>query len=917
MGDSLRVAQVYTEFTTKGLGSTERGINSLKNKISGVKSLMAGLVGSLALKSLAGSFVTAAKEAEDYRTSIRAVSGSIKEADETFNRVKNWAAINPINTDEAIGAFVRLKTAAVKNSEEALTAIADVSTVMHRDMRDVASAVVTTEVEQLRNLGIMLDRTGKKAILESNGIRIEVEKDINSIRAGIIELMGKSFGGSLEKAKGTWSGALATMGGMWTNFKTDVMGEGKDTGAFGQLKDVINGINSEWEQFTASNDYKELISSIQDKLIVAIKTSVSLVKGLGTAFKIAGEHADTLKKAIYAIIGYKGALLAMSGLQALLGSQLAQLMSLLPAAMKSIGDFLAWIKLAGLAIGPAGLLATAVGAGVWLLARDQMKEAEEQAKKTKDIIDKTNETFAKASTEEIRAELITLKERLKEVTKYGITANKAMLELSTQKFLSRNGVLGGNVAGSIKELTAEGEHVKKIKTEIATLEKMLVNLEKVENATNSKGKNGKASGNGANANEDRIKALVANIRDQIKYLGADGESFIPVIDKWIAKTKVLSDDWKLLKDLGNEITENKENKIIEDAKIERKAREKEDAEYSKKLEQEQAKIANSFNALQWGEQQGLISTSNFVSQTKALFADLLEKTGLSMEEFAKWPEQLKTYFSAMQSAIVQEVAPAMELLKGKYEQGMMSLGEYKEALTSLMSEYGNVPQVVKNITESLKGADSSILSFKNSLGSMLKDATTNFNNLGSSAMGGVIESFSRFVAYGEDVSDTLKRLAQDVAYTITKMFLLKAVMGLFGGLFGGGSSAPSIASAFTPGASFGSGMGQVIGGQYFDVPTFHTGGIVGQNGKKWGLRSDETLAKLQTNEAVLSRKDMASLSGGGAGGGETHVHLNVQAIDSKSFRDFMTDNRGVLEGVVLDNISRNGSIRKAIQRGGH
>ena len=71
MGDSLRVAEVYTEFTTKGLGSTEKGINSLKNKIRGVKSLMAGVVGSFALKSLADSFITAAKEAEDYRTSIR------------------------------------------------------------------------------------------------------------------------------------------------------------------------------------------------------------------------------------------------------------------------------------------------------------------------------------------------------------------------------------------------------------------------------------------------------------------------------------------------------------------------------------------------------------------------------------------------------------------------------------------------------------------------------------------------------------------------------------------------------------------------------------------------------------------------------------------------------------------------------
>lgn len=258
MADSLRVAQVYTEFDTKGLDSTSRGINALRGKLNGIRTLLAGVVGAFTMKSVAGSFIAAAKQAEDYQTSIRAVSSSIKEADATFERVRKWAAINPIDTEEAIGAFVRLKTAAVQNSEEALTAIADVSTVMHRDMREVASAVVTTEAEQLRNLGIMLDRTGKKAILESNGIRMEVNKDINSIRSGIIDLMGKSFGGAMNSAKDTFSGTIDTMSGMWTEFKNDIMGSGKSSGPFEKVKEALRSVRDEWEVFTKTDYYKSL-----------------------------------------------------------------------------------------------------------------------------------------------------------------------------------------------------------------------------------------------------------------------------------------------------------------------------------------------------------------------------------------------------------------------------------------------------------------------------------------------------------------------------------------------------------------------------------------------------------------------------------------------------------------------------------
>ena len=197
---------------------------SLKSIFSSLRNTIASIFGAYMVRNIARSFLEAARSAEDYRTSIRAVSSSIEEADATFDRIRKWAAVNPIDTDEAVGAFVRLRTAAVENSEGALNAIADLATVMHADMRDVASAVVTTETETLRNYGIILDRTGKQATIQMGNVRKTVEKDLDSIRAAIIEVIEESIGGSMQKAANTYSGVLDTMSGMWTDFQQDVMG---------------------------------------------------------------------------------------------------------------------------------------------------------------------------------------------------------------------------------------------------------------------------------------------------------------------------------------------------------------------------------------------------------------------------------------------------------------------------------------------------------------------------------------------------------------------------------------------------------------------------------------------------------------------------------------------------------------------
>ncbi|KEJ91684.1 hypothetical protein [Synergistes jonesii] len=910
-GDSLRVAQVYTEFETRGLGETEKGIRALKNTLGGVRTLLAGIVGGIALKSVAKSFVVAAARAEDYRTSIRAVSSSIEEADATFQRVKNWAAVNPINTDEAIGAFVRLRTAAVQNSEEALRAIADVATAMHRDMREVAAAVVTTEVEPLRNLGIMLDRTGKKAVLSSNGIRLEVSKDINSIRAGIIELMTKSMGGAMDKAKTTWSGALATMGGMWANFKTDIMGEGKDSGPFQKIKDQINAINSEWEKFTKSDSYKELIENIQSGIVYGIELAVDGVKKLGEAFRFAKDHAAELKTAVIAFATYQGGL-AVASMLSKFNAQLTLGMALIPGATSLVSKMgaaytMASIKIATAGttmgvfkaailgataafktflatIGPVGWATLAVAAGYWFNLRNEMKETARLAKIADDAVAKVNKTFATADASTIKRQLEYVRKELILVSQAAIKTQEEMLKLSTVKFMFKEGVLGG-VGGAVSAITKSGlrennDLLTKLKAEEAELQRLYeaaVSVEgggngnKIPAANTDKSKSGKG--------KSAAEKLVESIRDQIKYLNADGESFLPVLDAWLSKTKVLSDDWKALKDLYNEITDAAEanNPFAPDKVLERL---KETKERMASLREESERLKQAFyDTFSWQHDMGLISDAEHVEKLRENFERLKEEyisTGAAIENYQLWPQELKDAYSALHHGIASEAQPAIEMLNKRFQEGVLTFGEYREALNALLVQYGATPLLAKQIAEQIKAAESSTLSFRDSIRAMLTDAQKSFEGLASAVIGGVVDSFARAIAYSENLGDALKKLGQDIVYTVTKMLLLQQISSWFG--VGGGSG--STASLYPNsgmwigairGQGFGFHSGGVVGSGGTPVtilPKYHAGGVVGGN---WRIKPDEEVALLRKNEVVLTEADADRLRAGGVLGPEGEV----------------------------------------------
>ena len=532
---------------------------SLKSIFSSLRNTIASIFGAYMVRNIARSFLEAARSAEDYRTSIRAVSSSIEEADATFDRIRKWAAVNPIDTDEAVGAFVRLRTAAVENSEGALNAIADLATVMHADMRDVASAVVTTETETLRNYGIILDRTGKQATIQMGNVRKTVEKDLDSIRAAIIEVIEESIGGSMQKAANTYSGVLDTMSGMWTDFQQDVMGiSGK--GPFDAVKNSLIDLRDEWEAFTKTKDYEQLVQEIQGTLVDAIKTARDITVKLGDAFLFAKDHAQELKDILAILVTIK-----LTSWFIAAGEAAITLATAIKGVTAAAMAFAASNPLT------AGLTVAGV-TGLWFGKNyAQYKQQRDDAKEQQ----RWNENWEKAAAQNTLRDM----------------ASKAV-----------------GIGNPTMDFIAQHYGLKKTQTwPTFDLEKFLGMFpdETPDSSTKS-----------------AAELLVEKIRDEMQYLGKDGTSFLGVLDQWQSKLKPLSEDWKKITDLKFDILDDSAQKAAQkaDLVLEKIQKQKDEA---KELAEMYARADSEYlSSLGWENEQGFLSNEQYFQKLKAQVDEL-------------------------------------------------------------------------------------------------------------------------------------------------------------------------------------------------------------------------------------------------------------------------------------------------------
>jgi len=234
-----------------------------------------GAATTAAMTALAVSSFKTAAQFETYAFQLRAVSDSTEQAVQSMKQIREFAERTPFYTDQVVQAFVQLKAVGIDATESVMETIGNVAFTMNRDIRDVASGLISFETEVLRRLGIQIDRTGEKAVIQSGKIRIETDKTAEAIRAGLLEVWGERFPDAMKKAEETWKGLSAIMASGWQEFRA-TLGEAILPSMKELLKEGIIPVIDNMREWVEANQ-----TLIQSQFDVWIRDIIPIVKEAG------------------------------------------------------------------------------------------------------------------------------------------------------------------------------------------------------------------------------------------------------------------------------------------------------------------------------------------------------------------------------------------------------------------------------------------------------------------------------------------------------------------------------------------------------------------------------------------------------------------------------------------------------------
>ena len=227
------IARRFTRFTSgiaSGFARATRSLFSMRTALVALGGVTAGI-------GISKRFTDAASSVETFRTQLRALIPDARQADAALAGIREFAASTPLETEEVVQAFVRLRAVGVPAAQEVTRALGGVALVFNRDLRDVASAFVSFETEPLRNLGVELRRTGDIATLVSGDIRVETDNTAQAIRQGLLDIWEKRFPDALQLGASTFRGTLSTFRSLIFDLSADI-GENLLGPLTGGLRDI-------------------------------------------------------------------------------------------------------------------------------------------------------------------------------------------------------------------------------------------------------------------------------------------------------------------------------------------------------------------------------------------------------------------------------------------------------------------------------------------------------------------------------------------------------------------------------------------------------------------------------------------------------------------------------------------------------
>jgi hypothetical protein len=191
-------------------GRVRRFAGSVKRTLGRLANLR-NLAIAGAIAYIGRSFVRAGAKMEMFRAQLSALYDTAEEGQQALDAIRTWAAKTPLETEDVIRAFVKMRAVGMDPTLKQMKAIGGVAVLMDRKLEDVAQGIISMEKEVLQRLGVIVDRTGQQAVITSGNIRKVVEKDFGKMREAVVEVWAEKFPDAMEKASKTFQAKMAIM----------------------------------------------------------------------------------------------------------------------------------------------------------------------------------------------------------------------------------------------------------------------------------------------------------------------------------------------------------------------------------------------------------------------------------------------------------------------------------------------------------------------------------------------------------------------------------------------------------------------------------------------------------------------------------------------------------------------------------
>lgn len=275
----------------------ERDLNKAQNKLSSFErktnNISQNIANNFAAAFAIGSVVSFGQEIikttaefEKLKAVLTNTLGSSSEAEQSFNKINEFASKTPFSVLELTDAFVKLTNFGLKPSERALTAYGDLAASTGKSFDQLAEAIIdatTGEFERLKEFGVRASKQGDKVEFTFKGVKTQVDFTGESIR-DYIESLGKAQGvsGGMAAISETLAGKLSNIDDAVTTLKASIgsLVAGPLSDFLTKASEIVNELSFFTENASAGSWLIAALGSFNIEVIKGINNITRLKKEL-------------------------------------------------------------------------------------------------------------------------------------------------------------------------------------------------------------------------------------------------------------------------------------------------------------------------------------------------------------------------------------------------------------------------------------------------------------------------------------------------------------------------------------------------------------------------------------------------------------------------------------------------------------